>query len=464
MSQQRQLAVNTIILSIGKAAGSLASFLLLPLYTIFLTPSQYGFVDLILTYIILFTPILTFQLEMATFRFLVDVRSDDEAKKKIVSNVLQIVLLTILILVVIYLVIASLFNLPYLWLILLNVVTAMISNISAQTARGFGENKKFASASIAAGATLLLTGSILIAGFNMGINGVLLATSAASIASTTSIFISLKLYRYISLTAKDIVLKKQLIGYSLPLIPNTVSWWIITVSDRTIVTIILGLTANGIYAVSNRFAAMFLAFYSVFEMSWGESASVHINAKNRDSFFSDVINTAFKVFGSLGLLLISVLPIIFPVVIGSQFKDAMNYIPILILAVLFNTIGGMYGSIYIAKKLTKKIMYSSIISALINISLNLLLIRFIGIYAAALSTAIAYLAMAIFRHFDIKKFLTITYEKGIFLTLAAAYALVISLYYFNNPIGNIVNILVTIGIVIVLNKSIISKVLNRLNK
>lgn len=464
MNQQRQLAINTIILSIGKAAGSLASFLLLPLYTIYLTPSQYGFVDLILTYIVLFTPILTFQLEMATFRFLVDVRDDNEAKKKIVSNVLQIVILTILILVVIYLIIASLFNLPFLWLILLNVVTAMISNISAQTARGFGENKKFALASIAAGATLLVTGFMLIAVFHMGISGVLLTTSAASIASTISIFISLKLHRYISLSVKDSVLKRQLIGYSLPLIPNTVSWWIVTVSDRTIVTIILGLTANGIYAVSNRFAAMFLAFYSVFEMSWGESASVHINAKNRDSFYSDVINTAFKVFGSLGLLLISVLPIVFPIVIGSVFKDAMNYIPILIVAVLFNVISGMYGSIYIAKKYTKKIMYSSIISAFINISLNLLLIKSIGIYAAALSTAVAYLALAVFRHFDIKKFLTITYENGMFLALIVSYAIVITLYYLNNPISNIANILITIVIVTVLNKKILKVVLEKVRQ
>lgn len=461
MSQQRQLAINTIILSIGKAAGSLASLLLLPLYTIFLNPSQYGFVDLILTYIILFTPILTFQLEMATFRFLLDVRDDDEAKKKILSNVLQVVFVTILVIIIIYVVIASVFNLPFLWLILLNIISAMISNIFAQTARGFGENRKFALASITAGVTLLLSGVILVAGLHLGIAGVLLATSAASIASATSIFINLRLYRYINLSAKDKVFKKQLLGYSLPLVPNTVSWWVVTVSDRTIVTIILGLTANGIYAVSNRFAAMFLAFYSVFEMSWGESASLHINTKNRDLFFSDVTNIAFKVFGSLGLLLVSVLPIVFPIIIGTQFRDALNYIPILVLAVFFNVISGMYGSIYIAKKLTKNVMYTSVASALINIGLNLIFIKFIGIYAAALSTAIAYLAMAIFRHFDLKKFLTITYEKGIFISLITAYTVVITLYYINNPISNIANVLITIVVVLVLNKKLLKTVLKK---
>lgn len=462
MSKHSDLAKNTLILAIGKSAGSLASFLLLPVYTIFLTPNDYGLVDLIITYIALFVPLLTLQMEMALFRFLVDVRADEEGKRGVISNALQIVAITVIILIGLYAVLANLLHIPYLWLIMINVVATIFSNLFMQIARGFGENKRFASANILAGIVLLITSIVLVIGLKMGIAGVLLASAAAGIATILYLFVTLNLHTYIGMKQNDALLKKELLGYSLPLIPNGISWWVINVSDRTIVTIFLGLTANGIYAVSNKFAAIFISIFGVFGMSWTESASLHINAKNRNEFFSDVANMALRGFGSLGLLMIAAIPIIFPIMIGAQFKDALHYIPILILAALFSAVVGIYSAIYVAKKMTKQVMNTSIASAVINIGLNLILIKFIGIYAAALSTAVAYLAMAIFRHYDLRKFLTITYQKGIFLSLFAAYAGVIALYYWNNSLGNILNVLITVIIVLLLNKTLLKTILKKL--
>ena len=129
MSQHQQLARNTLILAIGKAAGSLVSFLLLPVYTIFLTPSDYGFVDLIITYVVLFVPLLTLQMEMSLFRFLVDVRNDEAGKKSVISNAIQIVTITCTIIVGLYVILANILHLPYLWLIMLNVIAAIFSNL-----------------------------------------------------------------------------------------------------------------------------------------------------------------------------------------------------------------------------------------------------------------------------------------------------------------------------------------------
>lgn len=455
MSKHSDLAKNTLILAIGKSAGALVSFLLLPVYTILLSPNDYGLVDLIITYIALFVPLLTLQMEMALFRFLVDVRGDEEGKRRVVSNALQIALITIILLIGLYVVVANLLHISYIWLIALNVGATIFSNLFMQISRGFGENKRFAIANIIAGVTLLLMSGVLVVGFRMGIAGVLLASAVAGITAGMYLFASLKMHKYISLTENDKAMKKQLLGYALPLIPNGMSWWVINVSDRTIVTIFLGLTANGIYAVSNKFAAIFISIFGIFGMSWTESASVHINAKNRDVFFSEVANMVVRGFGSLGLLMLAVLPILFPIIIGLQFRDAINYIPALILAALFSAIVGIYSAIYLAKKMTKVVMRMSISSAIINIGLNLLFINLIGIYAAALSTAVAYLVMAVYRHYDLKKFIKITYEKGLFLKLFIAYSVVIVLYYCNNPVLNVVNLLLMLGITMLLNRSII---------
>ena len=55
--------------------------------------------------------------------------------------------------------------------------------------------------------------------------------------------------------------------YSIPLVPNGISWWIVNVSDRTIITAIIGTAANGIYAVSNKFPTILSSLLGIFNLS-----------------------------------------------------------------------------------------------------------------------------------------------------------------------------------------------------
>ena len=77
---------------------------------------------------------------------------------------------------------------------------------------------------------------------------------------------------------------------------------------------------------------------------------------------------------------------------------------------------------------------------------------FIGLYAAALSTAISYFTMMVYRHFDLKKHLTITYERGLFIKTLLMFALTIILYYQRNMILNVVNLVVVCIYAFVMNK------------
>ena len=86
MNKKKELAKNTIIIFAGKVCTQLISFLLLPLYTSYLLTEEYGFVDLITTYVTLIVPIITMELEMSVFRYLVDCRKDKKETKRVFSN------------------------------------------------------------------------------------------------------------------------------------------------------------------------------------------------------------------------------------------------------------------------------------------------------------------------------------------------------------------------------------------
>jgi O-antigen/teichoic acid export membrane protein len=187
---------------------------------------------------------------------------------------------------------------------------------------------------------------------------------------------------------------------------------------------------------------------------------MHINDDDSDEFFSDTASSVIEVFGSLGLLLIAFIPFVFPLIIDKKYNEALLYIPILILAALFYAIVGIYSAIYVAKKMTKQVAATSIFAAIINIVLNLLFIKSFGIWAAAISTAIAYGAMAFYRHYDIKKYIDLQYKYGLLLRIAVAYILVITLYYFNTKFGNIINAIFVIVIAYIFNKDTASSLLN----
>ena len=95
MNKKKELAKNTIIIFLGKVCTQLISFLLLPLYTSYLITEEYGFVDLVTTYVTLIVPIITMELEMSVFRYLVDCRKDKDEKKRVFSNnFIQFIIIT----------------------------------------------------------------------------------------------------------------------------------------------------------------------------------------------------------------------------------------------------------------------------------------------------------------------------------------------------------------------------------
>ena len=92
--------------------------------------------------------------------------------------------------------------------------------------------------------------------------------------------------------------------------------------------------------------------------------------------------------------------------------------------------------------MTKEVAIGSVMAAVINIVVNVFLIKYIGLYAAAISTAVAYFVMMMHRHIDLKKYVTITYEKGLFIKIILIFTFSIVLYYQHNLILNIINLVI----------------------
>ncbi|MBE6158140.1 MAG: hypothetical protein E7160_05060 [Firmicutes bacterium] len=455
MNKKKQLMKNTFIIFAGRVCTQLISYLLLPLYTSYLVTKEYGIVDLITTYVVLLVPIITLELEMSVFRYLIDARKSKSETKKIISNNFLVLLSSLFVFTIFYVIVTQFFKFDYRWLILFDIIICTFSGNFLQIARGLGKTVDYAISCIITGVSTILLNILFIVYLKLGAFGMILAIALANGFGALYLFIRLKLYSFINFKLKDIKLIKSMYKYSIPLVPNGVSWWIVNVSDRTIISVVVGTAANGIYAISNKFPTIISSLLGIFNLSWSESAALHIDSPDRDEFFSDVLNTVTKIFTCLGVGMIACMPFVFPILINSKYNAATSYIPILVLAAVFNVAICIYTGIYIAKKMTKQVASTTIIGAIINILINVIFIKKLGLYAASLSTAISYLIMMIYRHIDIKKYMNLKYEKGLIIKSILIFTFSIILYYQNNFILNIINLVIVVIYSYLLNRKLI---------
>lgn len=452
MNKKKQLAKNTIIIFFGRVCTQLISFFLLPLYTSYLATKEYGTVDLIQTYVTLLVPIITLELEMSIFRFLIDSRKSEKETNKLISNNFFILGISLSIFSILYIIVSSFVTIPYRWLILVDIIVCVLSGNFLQVARGFGKTLDYAISCILTGLTTVISNIILICFVHMQAEGMIISMALANFVCSLYLFIRLKLYSKINFKIVDFKQIKEMYKYSLPLIPNGISWWIVNVSDRSIISIVLGASANGLYAISNKFPTIISSLTGVFNLSWSESAALHINSSDRDEFFSDITNTVLRLFMALGVGMLACMPFVFPILIDSKYSDAYNYIPFLVLGTVFNVAICLYSQVYLAKKLSKQVASTAIVGAIINILINVIFIKQIGLYAAAISTMISYFVMMIYRHFDLKKYVNIKIEKKLIIEAIIIYTFTLLIYYQKSIILHVICLLIVCIYAFVTNK------------
>lgn len=445
MSREKELIKNTGIITIGKICTQMISFFLLPLYTAVFSTEEYGVVDLFNTIVALLIPILTIQIEQALFRFLIDARENEEDKTKLISSAFILALAGIVIYSIIFICIAPMIHNEYKYFLLINVLANILSTLMLQVARGLGHNKEYSIGSFIVAAFTVILNVVFIVGLKLRVEGMFLAIFIANMLAAIYLIFSKKTYKYISFKMFDKKLLKAMCKYSAALIPNAISWWVINVSDRAIISSMLSVAANGIYAAANKFSGMFINAYNIFNIAWTESAAIHINDQDKDEYFSKTINTGFKVFACFALIIIGVSPFVFPLLINVKFGEAYNQIPLLMLSSLFNVGVGLVSVIYVAKKRSFDISKTSFLAAVINIIVNVLLIKKIGLYAASISTIIAYFAMFIYRAIDCRKYVKYKMDVKMLVTLFIAFTLTFIMYYINI---SWLNVIMFVGIVI----------------
>lgn len=459
-TKRRSLLNLTVLYTVGNFSSKVLSFILVFFTTFYLSKEDVGYYDLILITVSLLIPLVSFQIQDAILRWLLD---DDEIdnQSKVFSNSLFLVFFNAIILGIVTFFFDLLFSFQYIGLIYLTIVMQSIYVLLLQFIRGLGNSKLYVGIGIAYTLLYVLFTILFIVFLNFKVLGLLYSNLIACFCLTSFLIIHQKVYKFFLIKDLNISYLKGMLNYSIPLIPNSMSWWVISSANRYIIMFYLGAAANGIFAISYKIPSILLMFINIFYLAWQEKAIIMYVDENRDHYYSNILNKYIQVLFSISILIISCNKIILEYIVAPSFFEAWKYTPLIMLGILFSAISGFYGTIYLGAKKTKHIFVGSILAGLITIVSSFILIPIIDLYGAGLSILLGYMALFIFRVVHIRKFSRIKLDKNKCFLFLITYITVSLITFSNNSILLYGNVLIALVSLLFLNYEQISACLKK---
>lgn len=464
MSRGGKLAKNTIILAIGTFLPKLASFITLPILTGCLTKDDYGTYDLIVVLVSLFLPAVTLQIQSAAFRFLIDVRDDKDKVKSVITNITAFIIpVSVAALFILYFCLYKI-SFEIRILICLYYFLDIFGNSLRQIVRGLSQNLKYSLSAIINSAAQLIFVVLFVGYLKIELFGSVLSLSVAEAVSVLFLLCSAKVYKYLDFKKVSINEIKRMLAYSWPMVPNSMSMWVMRVSDRLVITFFMGVSANAVYAVANKIPQLLTLAQQTFTMAWQENASIVSKDEDADKYYSDMYRMMLNLMAGAMCLIIAFVPALFVILVRGDYSEAYIQIPILLLGMFFYAMSAYLGGIYVAYMKTKSVGITTMVAAVLNLVINVALINFIGFYAASLSTLISYMFLFFYRLVDIKKIVHIQSNIKHMIIVFIFMTIVSALCMLQNNIVNIVNFVLALVIFVILNKDFLALLLNIIKK
>lgn len=407
--KKTELISNSIIFGIGTIGTKVIQMLLIPLFSYMLSPEQYGEIDLIINTSQLIMPIISLGIIEAIFRFGMDSAED---KESVYSNSLIVMFIgSMLLLSMNYILGLDKYQNSY--IICIYAIITLFYSAHLQFIRALEKIKIYVLTSFSVTLLMLIINIIFVVKFKWGVWGYISASILANILGLINLYFWGNIHKYFSFKKLKFKNTCSMLRYSIPTIANTISWWITNVSDRYIITLMLGVVQNGLYSMACKLPSIMSVFTGVFSQAWQISAVKEYEKDELEDFYSSIFNNYAFTLIIFSTIIITVIKPATQIILADQYKGIWEYVPLLVISSSFSAISSFVGAIYTARKKNLMASISTIIGAILNIIFNLLLIPIMGINGACASTLISYIWVVIFRIRDTNKYikLKLNYKK-----------------------------------------------------
>lgn len=426
MNKYKRLGKNSLLIFIGSIGSKLLSVLMLPFYTAWLSVSEYGDIDLVSTYVSLIMGIVTLCITDAIFRF--PQGEDINKQRAFFSSGLSVVSLCLIIFGIIYYIVLNCWP-NYQWGVFGNyavyiyilLIASFVQLYLQQFSRSINRMSVFVLSGIILTITTVIFSFIFVP--KQGVHGYITSQLLGFIFASGYTILAIRAYKYISYVSVSMHTVKEMLSYSIPMIPNATLWWILGTSNRLFLEYYHNTELVGIFAVSNRFPSIITMVFNTFFLSWQISVLEEYKKPGFSEFYNRVLKSCFFMLTIVGYALCLSSYMLVKIFAAPSYLDAWRYIPFLGIAAIFSSLSTLMGTMFMVAKKTRYFLTTSVWGGLTCLILNFILIPHYGIMGATISLLIAHFIIMCLRTIRSEKF---AHLEGKFNYLSQIIILVIS--------------------------------------
>lgn len=381
---------------VGNVLSKLVAVFLLPVYTAYLSPAEYGTYDVAISILNIVMPIAFAQIWDGMYRFVFDCDNDDE-KYGVVTNSLVVCAFGSCIFTAACLLVAPLLGdlwSPYMWLYGL---TLSLQYETSYIARSFFRNMLFSVSGVTNALVAALLNIVLICYFGWGVESIYLSAALGNVLQIAMICSSLQIMHHVKLSSVNRNLVIRMTKFSIPLCLTSLSFWLFNGFTKVAISFFLGASDNGLYGVVTRFTAAITMVSSVVQFAWNETSYLMAKNERRTTAYRHVCRLLLWALFAVSTVFPYIVKLAFPFFVSDSYAAATSLLPAATLGVMLNSYASFLSTIFATERMTSPILISTLIGAAINIVATPLAIMSSGLLGGIWALAASYAAMTLLR-------------------------------------------------------------------
>lgn len=367
MKEKITFLKNSGIYFLGDFLSKLVTFFLLPIYSKYILPADFGYFDLTTSYLMLLIPLVTAEIWIGMMRFIKEETNQNNIKN-IISNSFYIIILNIILLAV-SIIIYTIFDMhiKYFNLICTLGFLYVLQKFYIYLCRSISSTTVFIVSGILNTITAATSNYIMIVYLKMGVTSLFIASILGLILQIVIIEYHTHFTKLFSFKYVNVKMLQKLLKFSYPIAFGSILYFFLMYYNKLILENQLGLASNGFFAIASKFTIVIVFLTSAFTMAWQDLSFTMGEDKSNFKKYENAITLYTKVIlGGTGII-IMLLHFIFPIMIDQKYDASYAIIPLSIVSVVLAAIGNFISQTLGALKKTNIIVLTSLISTICNV-------------------------------------------------------------------------------------------------
>jgi O-antigen/teichoic acid export membrane protein len=429
MSDIKRFFKHSSIYAIGNIINRIGAFVLLPVYTNYLSVAEYGIIEIFYVISSVVSGFLAIGLAHATLRFYFEYQEQRDRNAVVSTNLIGSLVISlagsILVAIMASTIAAHMLgntDLTYgIYIILITLVFELSSQICLAYIRAVEYSILFVGVSIAKLLIQVGVNTYLVVVMKEGINGVLIGNMVTVIAGwlVLSVF-TLRRCGVVFHFDKFV----PVIKYSFPFLLSTIIGLVSTNVDKIMLNYMISLEALGLYALALKFSMIIEQLVGEpFSRSYGAFRYTIMHDSNAAAMQASIVKYLFIFTMILSLGMCYFVSDVLHIMSAEEYWPAASIVPVVMIASIIRIMTYPAQSGILFAKQTRYFFYFTSVAAVVGIISNFTFIKIFGLVGACIGVAVTELCVLIMTHRISQRYFKVDYDFKSFIVICVVTAI-----------------------------------------